>query len=343
MRLSDRMGRLAPKVRNRSRAAPVDIPTGTRRQSEVIQRQLDAQKGSVKGGNDGCESVCFSSPVGEPSVPPPRSHSAPRGRRRPLSLSAVPRPLITDFQVVSTASDAADPGRVQRDRPPLLGAGPVPERLQPDAALHRAGNQGQGVTVAVVDSFGSQTLAADLANFNTQFGLQHMCGEANHTCAPGDPKFSILCVQACTDAKSTANGHQQDRSAWSGRGLARCRVGSRRRAQGQRAARHNSNRRDPRRCGTPADDECRAVRDRPPPGAGDQPELRRIRGDVQRHGSPREPSRRVQVREAEQRDASSPHRATSATPTSQRHRSAEPIPIRSFSFPTSAGRVPTHS
>ena len=70
------------------------------------------------------------------------------------------------------------------------------------------------MTVAVVDSFGSQTIQADLNNFNTQFGLQHMCGEANYTCAAGDPTFKILCVQACTDAKPTANGHQQDRSAW---------------------------------------------------------------------------------------------------------------------------------
>jgi len=46
-----------------------------------------------------------------------------------------------------------------------------------------------------------------------------MCGEANHTCAAGDPTFSILCVQACTNAKSqppTANDPGQEaRNGWS--------------------------------------------------------------------------------------------------------------------------------
>ncbi|HMC68377.1 MAG TPA: S53 family peptidase [Mycobacteriales bacterium] len=84
--------------------------------------------------------------------------------------------------------------------------------------LYAAGNKGQGITVAVVDSFGSQTIRADLNNFSTQFGLPHMCGEDNHTCAAGDPKFSILCVQACTDAKAppaTANNPgQESKNLW---------------------------------------------------------------------------------------------------------------------------------
>jgi subtilase family serine protease len=86
------------------------------------------------------------------------------------------------------------------------------------SALYAAGNQGQGVTVAVVDSFGSNTVREDLNNFSTQFGLPHMCGEANHTCAPGDPQFNVLCVQACTDTKSppdtAKNAGKQDRSGW---------------------------------------------------------------------------------------------------------------------------------
>jgi subtilase family serine protease len=132
----------------------------------------------------------------------------------PAALSAVPRPLVTDYQVVSTALTPPTQAACNAIGRRCWAPGPFQNayNLTP---LYTAGNQGQGVTVAVVDSFGSQTLAADLANFNTQFGLQHMCGEADHTCVAGDPKFSILCVQACTDAKSTANEHQQDRSAWS--------------------------------------------------------------------------------------------------------------------------------
>jgi subtilase family serine protease len=131
----------------------------------------------------------------------------------PAALGAIPRPLITEFQLVKTA--LAPPTQAEciaRNRR-CWAPGPFQNayNLTPLLAAHK---DGRGVTVAVVDSFGSQTIAADLNNFNTQFGLPRMCGEANHTCAAGDPTFSVLCVQACTNAKPTANGHQQDRSAW---------------------------------------------------------------------------------------------------------------------------------
>jgi subtilase family serine protease len=58
--------------------------------------------------------------------------------------------------------------------------------------LFAAGNKGQGMTIAVVDSFGSDPIAGDLNNFNTQMGLPHMCGEPGVTCAPGMPTFSQL-------------------------------------------------------------------------------------------------------------------------------------------------------
>ena len=56
-------------------------------------------------------------------------------------------------------------------------------------------NRGAGRTIALVDSFGSSTIASDLNNFDTQFGLQHMCGETGVTCTSGMPAFSILNVQ----------------------------------------------------------------------------------------------------------------------------------------------------
>lgn len=63
------------------------------------------------------------------------------------------------------------------------------------AGLHASGIDGRGTTIALVDSFGSDTVASDLNNFDTVFNLQHLCGEANYTCQPGDPTFSILTVQ----------------------------------------------------------------------------------------------------------------------------------------------------
>lgn len=71
------------------------------------------------------------------------------------------------------------------------------------ASLLASGNQGQGKTVAIVDSFGSDTIRNDLFVFSTQFGLPVPCG-ANQTspstpdgnCAPGiSPRFDILNVQ----------------------------------------------------------------------------------------------------------------------------------------------------
>jgi subtilase family serine protease len=61
--------------------------------------------------------------------------------------------------------------------------------------LYAAGNSGKGKTIAVIDSFGSATIANDLNNFSTQFGLPHLCGEAGVTCTSGMPTFTILQVQ----------------------------------------------------------------------------------------------------------------------------------------------------
>ena len=63
------------------------------------------------------------------------------------------------------------------------------------AGLHALGNEGQGKTIALVDSFGSATIASDLNNFDAQFSLPHMCGETGVTCTAGMPTFSVLNVQ----------------------------------------------------------------------------------------------------------------------------------------------------
>ena len=129
----------------------------------------------------------------------------------------LPIPLVTDTELVSTGLTPPSQAQCNARGRRCWAPGPfqVAYNLTP---LYAAGNQGQGVTVAVVDSFGSQTIRADLNNFNTQFGLPHMCGEDNHTCAAGDPSFSILCVQACTDAKApppTSNGTGlENRNLW---------------------------------------------------------------------------------------------------------------------------------
>ena len=84
--------------------------------------------------------------------------------------------------------------------------------------LYDKGYDGRGQTIAIVDSYGSDTIAHDLHVYNTAFGLQPMCGEEGVTCAAGMPSFSVLHVQGSpsTDAPpANSNGTgQEDRSAW---------------------------------------------------------------------------------------------------------------------------------
>lgn len=85
------------------------------------------------------------------------------------------------------------------------------------AVLHALGNQGQGKTIAVIDSYGSDTIRHDLHVFNQAFGLQAMCGEESVTCAAGMPKFDILSLQGspATKAPPPNNGTgMEDKSAW---------------------------------------------------------------------------------------------------------------------------------
>jgi subtilase family serine protease len=85
--------------------------------------------------------------------------------------------------------------------------------------LIAAGNDGRGKTIAVVDSYGSDTMAHDLAVYDKAWGLPKMCGEEGYTtnCAAGAPKFSVLHVQGspATKAPPSNNGTgQEDKSAW---------------------------------------------------------------------------------------------------------------------------------
>jgi subtilase family serine protease len=68
------------------------------------------------------------------------------------------------------------------------------------SSLLASGNDGHGQTIAIIDSFGSAPIASDLNVFDTAFGVQHLCGEANYTCQPGDPTFKILQVQGSPPA-----------------------------------------------------------------------------------------------------------------------------------------------
>jgi subtilase family serine protease len=68
--------------------------------------------------------------------------------------------------------------------------------------LYAAGDEGQGMTIAIIDSFGNPNITSDLANFDTQMGLPHMCGEAGATCAAGAPTFQHVYWNGTTQVKA---------------------------------------------------------------------------------------------------------------------------------------------
>ena len=84
--------------------------------------------------------------------------------------------------------------------------------------LYAQGVNGAGETIAIVDAFGSDTMAHDLHVYDQAFGLQPMCGEEGVTCAPGMPTFSRLALQGSPATKAPPSQNhspgQQARSAW---------------------------------------------------------------------------------------------------------------------------------
>ena len=84
--------------------------------------------------------------------------------------------------------------------------------------LYRSKDDGRGVTIAIIDSFGNPNMASDLANFDTQMGLPHMCGEPGQSCGAGTPTFQHLYWNGKTEVKSpppNSNGTgSQARDAW---------------------------------------------------------------------------------------------------------------------------------
>jgi subtilase family serine protease len=128
-------------------------------------------------------------------------------------------PTISDFQFISggltppSQSDcnAAPAGGRRCFSPASMAAS------YNYSGLHADGVDGRGTTIAIVDSFGSDTIASDLNNFNTQFGLPHMCGEPGVTCTSGMPTFKTLEVQGsppATPPPSSSGTGQENHNLW---------------------------------------------------------------------------------------------------------------------------------
>src|SRR5499427_10860026 len=144
---------------------------------------------------------------------------APAGSAVLAAASSLPAPVpaVSDYQLLTAAttppSESACFAIGRRCFKPLAMQNSY--NLTP---LLNAGNEGQGVTIAIIDSFGNPNMASDLANFDTQMGLPHMCGEPGVTCTPGMPTFQHVFWNGQTQVKEPPPGSNgtgsQTRNIW---------------------------------------------------------------------------------------------------------------------------------
>lgn len=84
--------------------------------------------------------------------------------------------------------------------------------------LYAQGKDGHGQTIAIVDSYGSDTIAHDLHVFDQAFGLPPLCGEEGVACTATMPTFSQLSLQGSPATKGQppkSNGTGlENKAAW---------------------------------------------------------------------------------------------------------------------------------
>src|SRR3954470_25030226 len=96
----------------------------------------------------------------------------------------VPHPTFSDQQQMTTSE--TPPSELQCESVGRTCF--TPQAIQSAynlGPLYGAGLDGHGTTIAIVDSYGSDTMAHDLHVFDTQFGIAPMCGEEGVTCTAG--------------------------------------------------------------------------------------------------------------------------------------------------------------
>jgi subtilase family serine protease len=133
------------------------------------------------------------------------------------TAAPVPHPTVSDWQLISTS--VTPPTEAQCESVGRTCFTPQAIQSAYDLGpLYHQGFDGRGTTIAIVDSYGSDTMAHDLHVFNQQFHLQSMCGEEAVTCTSGMPTFSVLHLQGSPATKAPpgkSNGTgQEDKSAW---------------------------------------------------------------------------------------------------------------------------------
>jgi subtilase family serine protease len=139
-----------------------------------------------------------------------------RASARPNALP-MPTPAVSDY--LQLTNSTTPPTQAQCNSAGRRCFTPQSTRASYNLnPLYASGVDGRGITIAIVDSYGSDTIAHDLHVYDSQMSLPPMCGEEGVTCAPGMPTFSQLSLQGvpATKApppKSNGNGLEA-KSAW---------------------------------------------------------------------------------------------------------------------------------
>src|SRR5438552_18371178 len=137
------------------------------------------------------------------------------GGRAAPSTMAVPHPTVSDYQFISAGTTPPTEAQCEAVARTCF----TPQAIQSAynvGPLYAQGLDGKGITIAIVDSYGSDTMAHDLHVFDQAFGVRPLCGEEGVTCVPGLPKFSELAMNGSppTVAQPGNGTHLEDKSAW---------------------------------------------------------------------------------------------------------------------------------
>jgi subtilase family serine protease len=144
----------------------------------------------------------------------------PAGSAALAATSSLPAPVpaVHDYQLLTSSTTPPTEAAcfAQGRRCFTAAAMEASYNLGP---LYKMKDDGRGVTIAIIDSFGNPNMASDLANFDTQMNLPHMCGEPGQACGAGTPTFQHLFWDGKTEVKALPAGSHspgsQARDAWS--------------------------------------------------------------------------------------------------------------------------------
>ena len=144
---------------------------------------------------------------------------APAGSAALAAMSSLPAPVpaVSDYQLLTSSTTPPTEAACFAIGRRCFTAAAM-EASYNLGPLYKMQDDGRGVTIAIIDSFGNPNMASDLANFDTQMSLPHMCGEPGQACGAGIPTFQHLFWNGKTEVKEPPPGSHspgsQARDAW---------------------------------------------------------------------------------------------------------------------------------